>query len=103
MTLQTHVFLSEFATAIAISGYHNEAESYCDASLTTLKTMLAEEQPLLAYARIHCADVAIGHSDYAAAENLLSGAVPVVTDTLGEANGRWRCQRLRGLRACAAG
>ena len=93
------LFLSDFAMGLARSGYHNDAASFCEASLTALKTTLAEEQPLLAYARIYCADVAIIRNDYVAAENLLSNAVPVVIESLGDAN--WRSQWALALSAIA--
>ena len=99
ITLQMHLFLSEFAMGLARNGYYAEAESYCEASLAALKSMLTEEQPLLAFARIHCADVAIRHGDYVAAENLLSRAIPAVTEALGEAN--WRSQLALALSAIA--
>jgi len=99
MTLQMHIFLSDFAMSLAVSGYPNEAERFCKMSLAALEDVLAEDHPLLGYTMMHCADTALGRGAFTEAAHLMHSAVPAVIQVLGRTN--WRSQWALALQAIA--
>jgi tetratricopeptide (TPR) repeat protein len=99
LTLQMHIFLTDFATSLARGEHAADADRFCQASVTAMQGALSTDHPLLSYAMINCAAVALDRGSPIAATKLLQRAVPAVIQTLGRTN--WRAQWALAIEAIA--
>ncbi len=99
-TVPMNWFLSDTALTLALAGRPDAARDLCEKSLSELESALTTGQPILAYARASCAEVAIRAGAPDQARDLLEAAVSVIADTLGEDHWRalWAAARLAALK-----
>ena len=90
---------SDAALTLALGGRADAARGLCARALTELDAALTPGQPILAYARASCAEVALRDGSPDQARDLLKAAVPVIGDTLGEDHWRalWSAAQLAVL------